>query len=368
MKNYLYAVLFFIFLHPQANAKWYYASELVGIDDFIKYTVTTNRIISKSKDMPYRGKDNATLTITNNPDEKQITISIFYSKGYTICGQPRVICRLKFDNEPSFSVNFINANNKENSIIFIEPSEVDNILEKILNHEIMKVEIKYPISPPDYIEFNIAGLDRTKVTLPDFAPGDPRNGDPRNPNNSPFFSPYFGNEDNNNESELNQNDSKPSPTTQKTDSEKYESFRKSWEAKEAIKKESFRKYWEAKEATKKELSEPTGINAPYCKIWPDNSIVKVDSKIRATTSPNHPPKYPLPSQRKREQGDVQVKFVVTSTGNTDKHEIISSSGFKKLDEATIDAIKLWKFSPAVLDGKSLDCWATQNFNFRLRLD
>ncbi len=347
MKNYLYAVLFFIFLPTQASAKWDYASELVGIDDFIKYTVTTNRITSKSKDIPYRGKDNAILTIINNPDEKQITISIFYSKGYTICGQPGVICRLKFDNEPSFSVNFINANNKEKSIIFIEPSEVDNILEKILNHEIMKVEIKYPISPPDYIEFNIAGLDRTKVTLPDFSPGDPRN-----PSNSPFFSPYFGNEDNNNESKLNQNDSKPSPTSQKTYSETYESFRKSWEAKEAI---------------KKELSKPTGINAPYCKIWPDDSIVKVDSKIKATTSPNHPPKYPSLSQRKREQGDVEIKFVVTSTGNTDKHEIIRSSGYKKLDEATIDAIKLWKFSPAVLEGKSLNCWATQNFNFRLSL-
>ncbi len=328
MKIYSYLALFFICFHTsQANAKWEYVSELVGIDDFVKNTATTNRIESKSKDKPYVGKDKATLTIINNPDGNTIKISIFYSKGNTVCGRFEITCRVKFDNEPSFPVSFINSNNQENSVLWIDPPEIEKILDKILNHEIMKVEIKYPTAPPDYLEFRIAGLDRHKVTVLELS-----SEDSRNPSNSEFFSPYFGTEGNDNN---------------------------------ASKYESFRKYWEAKEAKKKELLQEIGTNTPICKRWPDGEIIIIDSHFKKITSSSPNPTYPLTSRRNNEKGSVTIRFVIKSTGVVGDYDIINSSGYNKLDDAAVDAIKSWKFTPATIKGKGLNCWAVQTFNFGL---
>ncbi len=328
MKIYSYLALFFICFHTtQANAIWEYVSELVGIDDFVKNTATTHRIESKSRDIPYSGKDKATLTIINNPDENTIKISIFYSKGNTVCGRFEITCRVKFDNEPSFPVSFINSNNQENSVLWIDPPEIEKILEKILNHEVMKVEIKYPTAPPDYLEFRIAGLDRHKVTLLEISTEDPRN-----PSDSSFFSPYFGREDND------------------PNSSKYETSRK---------------YWEDKEAKKKESPQDIGVNTPICKKWPDGEIIEIDSGFKKIISSSANPVYPAMSRRANEKGNVTIRFVIKSTGVVGEYEITNSSGHKRLDDSAVEAIKSWKFIPATRKGKGLNCWAVQTFNFGL---
>ncbi len=325
MKNYIFYTLIFIMMStPLANAKWNYESGIVGIDELTQHFASTARVVSKTLDTPYRGKDKATLIINNNPDEGEIKISIFHWKGNSICGEPEIICRIKFDNEPSFPINFKSNTNKILSILEVESSDTEKVLEKMFNHSKLKIEIKYLIDPPIYLEFNIADLDRSKFPLRQV--------------DSDKSKRYTG------EIDL---------ILERKDFE-----RKAREAEKEIERK-------AQDAIEKKIMDETGISIDTCKRWPDNAILKLDSKIGKIPSSSPIPIYPRMSQRENQQGTAIVKFVVTSTGDTENHEIISSSGHKRLDDAALDAIKLWKFVPAVAEGKKLNCWALQRFSFSL---
>ncbi len=315
-----------IFHGITANAKWDYSSETVGIDELTRHVAVTARVEKNSKDTPYKGKDKATLSIINNPDEEDaISILLFYLKGNSICGQFETTCKVKFDDNPSFSVNFKSSISKNSSLLWVESYETNKFLEKIFSHKKLKVEIKYLTENPSYLEFNIADLDQSKFLLP--------------------------------REESNE-------TTKSTEKfylnlEQNESTKKSRE----IQLKNEKKLIDDKIASK--IIEEEGIDINFCKRWPDNAVLKLDSIITKIPSSSPIPIYPPLSKRESQQGTAIIKFVVTSAGNTENHQIISSTGHKRLDDAALDAIKLWKFTPAVAEGKNLNCWALQRFNFSL---
>lgn len=55
-----------------------------------------------------------------------------------------------------------------------------------------------------------------------------------------------------------------------------------------------------------------------------------------------PPEYPLFSRRRREEGEVRILLTVRSGQVTDAR-ITTGSGFPRLDEAALKAVRLWKF-------------------------
>ena len=55
-----------------------------------------------------------------------------------------------------------------------------------------------------------------------------------------------------------------------------------------------------------------------------------------------PPEYPLFSRRRREEGEVRILLTVRSGQVTDAR-ITAGSGFPRLDEAALKAVRLWKF-------------------------
>lgn len=56
--------------------------------------------------------------------------------------------------------------------------------------------------------------------------------------------------------------------------------------------------------------------------------------------------YPIDAARKGMQGDVQVEFVISKEGNISRVKIVRSSGYKLLDDAIIEALRLASpFSP-----------------------
>lgn len=61
---------------------------------------------------------------------------------------------------------------------------------------------------------------------------------------------------------------------------------------------------------------------------------------------NPPPRYPSASKRAREQGRVILRVLVTPEGTPEAVEVRTSSGFERLDQAAIDAVRRWRFSPA----------------------
>ena len=97
---------------------------------------------------------------------------------------------------------------------------------------------------------------------------------------------------------------------------------------------------------KKELLQEIGTNTQICNRWPDGETIKVDSDLKKIITSSPGPVYPPMSRRNDERGRVTIRFVVKSTGVVGEYEITNSSGYKRLDDSAVDAIKSWKFVPA----------------------
>ena len=81
---------------------------------------------------------------------------------------------------------------------------------------------------------------------------------------------------------------------------------------------------------------------------------------------NAKPAYPNLSKRLGEQGTVVLRVLVKSDGSAGSVEVKSSSGFPRLDQSAIDAVKTWHFNPATLDGKPVDEWYQVPIPFKLQ--
>jgi protein TonB len=63
-----------------------------------------------------------------------------------------------------------------------------------------------------------------------------------------------------------------------------------------------------------------------------------------------PPRYPIESRRRREQGTVELHVTVAPDGTVRAIEIGQSSGFSRLDEAALDAVRHWRWTPVIRNG------------------
>jgi protein TonB len=61
---------------------------------------------------------------------------------------------------------------------------------------------------------------------------------------------------------------------------------------------------------------------------------------------NPAPEYPRMSRRAKEQGRVMLRVTVSAKGEAENVELEKSSGYSRLDEAAIQAVKKWTFEPA----------------------
>lgn len=77
------------------------------------------------------------------------------------------------------------------------------------------------------------------------------------------------------------------------------------------------------------------------------------------------PAYPPESRQAGEQGKTTLRVWVDKQGLPQTVEIKESSGFARLDQAAIDAIKAWHFLPAQKDGVPIAAWVVVPIVFRL---
>lgn len=61
---------------------------------------------------------------------------------------------------------------------------------------------------------------------------------------------------------------------------------------------------------------------------------------------NPAPAYPALSRRLREEGTVLLLVRVTAQGDAEQVQVKHSSGFARLDEAALNAVRQWRFVPA----------------------
>lgn len=78
------------------------------------------------------------------------------------------------------------------------------------------------------------------------------------------------------------------------------------------------------------------------------------------------PLYPRASRQLGEYGDVVLRLEVNEAGTVESAEIVNSSGYKRLDEAAIEATKTWRCNPPYQNGRPVSVIALQPFNFVLQ--
>lgn len=78
-----------------------------------------------------------------------------------------------------------------------------------------------------------------------------------------------------------------------------------------------------------------------------------------------PPAYPAFSRRLGEAGKTVLRVELDETGQVDRATVTTSSGYARLDEAALSAVKHWHCTPATRGGIAVRAVAIQPFNFVL---
>lgn len=76
--------------------------------------------------------------------------------------------------------------------------------------------------------------------------------------------------------------------------------------------------------------------------------------------------YPLASKRMNEEGRVMVLAVINTQGLVDKVTVVSSSGYPRLDDAALDAVRQVRFKPYTRNGVAYPVQARIPCVFNLR--
>lgn len=81
---------------------------------------------------------------------------------------------------------------------------------------------------------------------------------------------------------------------------------------------------------------------------------------------NPKPVYPSTSRRLGERGVVLLRVLVTAAGDPAKVDLKKTSGYARLDESAVEAVRNWKFVPARLGDKPVEAWVLVPIEFSLK--
>jgi protein TonB len=85
------------------------------------------------------------------------------------------------------------------------------------------------------------------------------------------------------------------------------------------------------------ISEPAGIEA----------------KQPPTFFNNPPPRYPELAKQRGWEGDVLLRLMIDETGKVTEVTVERTSGYKILDAAAVNAIRLWRAEPSRRFGRAV---------------
>lgn len=81
---------------------------------------------------------------------------------------------------------------------------------------------------------------------------------------------------------------------------------------------------------------------------------------------NPAPVYPAVSRRLREQGRVLFDVYILPDGTVGEIKLKRSSGFARLDEAALEAVRQWRYVPAKRGDQPIPFWYVQPIDFAMR--
>lgn len=80
------------------------------------------------------------------------------------------------------------------------------------------------------------------------------------------------------------------------------------------------------------------------------------------------PAYPPSARRAGEEGTVQLRILVDERGMPGEVQVLKGSGFARLDQAAIDAVRRWRFVAATNGSQAIAAWTQVSITFRLTND
>jgi protein TonB len=93
--------------------------------------------------------------------------------------------------------------------------------------------------------------------------------------------------------------------------------------------------------------------------------VVLSGNLSAACPDRSPPEYPAFSKRLNEQGKVVLQVVLGEDGRVANAEVKTSSGFQRLDDAALNAVRTWRCKPSMRNGFAVRAIALQPLNFIL---
>ncbi|WP_165799512.1 energy transducer TonB [Sphingomonas oleivorans] len=105
-------------------------------------------------------------------------------------------------------------------------------------------------------------------------------------------------------------------------------------------------------------AEPAVMAGPAAPIAPPDAS--------AANLGNDAPRYPIESRRRREEGTVRLRVVITPEGRVKEISIARSSGFERLDKAALETVRKWKFRPGMQAGRAVEAVGFVPIPFQLR--
>lgn len=93
--------------------------------------------------------------------------------------------------------------------------------------------------------------------------------------------------------------------------------------------------------------------------------VTLSAELSVSCPERRPPAYPPLSRRLNEEGKVVLRVELDEQGHVSAARVATASGFARLDEAALAAVKTWRCTPAQRDGQLVRAVALQPFKFVL---
>jgi protein TonB len=117
------------------------------------------------------------------------------------------------------------------------------------------------------------------------------------------------------------------------------------------------------------INEENQASAPATVATEDNNMqgaTLIPPTLDANPMNNPAPAYPKLSRRLKEQGRVILEILILPSGLVGEVKLKQSSGFSRLDQTAMKAIKRWRFVPATQAGKAVPYWYIQPLEFNLK--
>lgn len=115
------------------------------------------------------------------------------------------------------------------------------------------------------------------------------------------------------------------------------------------------------EAPTRRPAAPAPVAAPAAPTPPPAQFA--DRDPQAVRSPA--PRYPRDAQRRGESGTVVLRVHVGTDGEPEGIDLVTGSGSRSLDRAAVEAVRRWRFEPAMRDGRPVEGFVQVPITFDL---